>query len=843
MQERPLLIYREGKTTASKDRLSLPVQLTPFIGREQEITAVCELLKRPEIRLLTLIGTGGVGKTRLGLQVATRLSKDFADQVYFISLMETSDPELVIPTTAKTLGLQELGNRPLLEHLKAFLKEKHLLMLLDNFEQVIEAAPTLVDLLGACPGLKILVTSRAILRISGEHTFLVPPLALPNLARLSKKEEILQYPAIILFLERARTIIPEFSLNEENSYIIAEICIHLDGLPLAIELAVPSLKLLSPKMLLQRIHHRFQILTHGMRDAPGRHQTLQNMLEWSYRLLNPREQQLFRSLSIFVGGCTLQAIETIWELTGYPQAKKLVLEGVASLLDKSMLSCSNQETEEPRLHLLRTLREYGLQQLALTGELEQIQWAHARYYLALAEEAEPELKGPQPRLWLERLQREHENLREALCFLIAHGENETSMGTEMALRLGKALERFWMIGGHVKEGHDLLERALKRSWGVPSSIRGHALCILGILARYQGDYHAAEAACEESLAIFRELDDPLGIANSLYRLGYVAWMRGDSGMARTYYEESLAISGREQCRDARSETLYYFAYLAFFQRDARMARLLIEESLDLSRGLGDQYNIATALNLLGWVSLLQGDITAARTLQEESLTASRELGNQRGIAHALSALGEIASLMGDFAQACERYEEGLVLLMRLDDRLTVAIYLEGLARVAVAQGEAIWAVHLLSAAQALRQIMGASMSTPLEKDGRERTLSTLHDLLDEHVFAAAWAEGQAMSPEQVIAARHRSTQVTPPSPVEKAPVMSIPPPHSLHDDLTQRERDVLRLVAQGLTDAQVAERLVISRRTVNFHLTSIYRKLQVSSRSAATRYVLECNLF
>lgn len=792
MQEMPL-ISQKIRATESKDWHSLPVLLTSFVGREQEITTVCTLLRRPEIRLLTLVGPGGVGKTRLSLQVANRLSKDFANQVCFISLMETNNPEFVVPTIAKAFGLQELEGQPILNLLKAFLKEKCLLLLLDNFEQVIEAAPVLVDLLHACAGLKILATSRVVLRISGEHTVSVPPLALPDLAQLPEKEKLLQYSAITLFLERAKTTMPEFSLNEENIRIIAEICIHLDGLPLAIELAVPSLKLLSPRKLLERLHDRFQILTYGMRDVPERQQTLLNTLEWSYRLLNPNEQKLFRFLSVFAGGCTLQAIEATWELTGYLRGNELILEGVASLLDKSMLYRSMQEGEEPRLLLLRTLRDYGWQCLTLTGELEQVQWAHATYYLLLAEEAEPALKGPRPRPWLDRLQREHDNLKEALCFLIVCGEREESKGAEMALRLGKALERFWIIGGHVKEGRDLLEQALKTSQRVSSLIRGKALCIVAILARYQGDFHYAVATCEESLALFRELGDPSGIANSLYRLGYVAWMRGDLNTARKYYEDSLAISGREewreQCRDARSETLYNFALLAFFQKDTSMARLLIEESLDLSRELGDQYNVASALSILGWVLLLQNDVVGARTLQEESLQTCRELGNQRGAAHTLSALGEIAYTMGDFVQARECYEESLALLMWLDDRLMVAIYLEGLARVAVAQDGLVWAVHLLSAAEALRQILGAPM-TPLESAARERIFSMCHNVLDKSTFAAAWAEGQAMSPEQALVAYALSTQVTVSSPSEVQPVAYVDPPHLLHDDLTQRERSI-----------------------------------------------------
>ncbi|HET8842136.1 MAG TPA: tetratricopeptide repeat protein [Ktedonobacteraceae bacterium] len=838
-----LLISPEELANTAKPWPTLPVQLTSFVGREWEIARVCELLMSPDIRLLTLIGTGGVGKTRLGLQVATRLGRDFADGVCFISLMETNDPDMVLPTIAKILGLEDLGSQPILEHLKAFLRQKHLLLLLDNFEQVTDAAPALAKLLEACPGIKILATSRAVLYISGEHTFLVSPLELPDLARLPEQEELLHYPAITLFLERTRSILPDFSLNEENGRTIAAICVHLDGVPLAIELAVPRLRLLSPAMLLERLDHRFEVLTHGMRNMPGRHQTLQNTLEWSYRLLSPREQQLFRTLSVFVGGCTLDAIEKVWEFAGYLQEEESVLEGVSSLLDKSMLYRSNPMMVESRLCLLRTIREYGLQRLAFTGEVEQVQWAHATYYLEIAEETELKLKGPHPRPWLEFLEREHDNLREALCFLIDRAEREENRGSEMALRLGKALERFWIIGGHVKEGREFLERALRKKQGVSPALRGNALCIMSTLARYQGDFHRAIAACEESLTIFRELDDPSGIANSLYRLGYAVWMQGDPAAARKRYEESLAIAQGEQCRNARSEALYCFASLAFFQKDAPLARQLIEESLGLSRALNDQYNIASALSILGWVELIQKNVAAARNLQEESLLAHRELGNQRGTAHTLSALGEIDYIAGNFAQARERYEESLAIILRLDDRWILSVYLEGLARVAAGQDRSVWAVHLLSAADALRQIIGAATTTPLESNARKQALTTLQDLLGEQTFAVAWAEGQMMSPEQAIESPASSPQAVALSALQKSSGKNVFPSHALHDDLTQREKEVLRLVARGLPDVQVAEQLVISRRTVNFHLTSIYRKLEVSSRSAATRYALESHLF
>jgi predicted ATPase/transcriptional regulator with XRE-family HTH domain len=749
-QHSPLFSSREN--TLSEDRFFLPAQLTSFVGRKQEITTICELLRQPEVRLLTLTGTGGVGKTRLGAQIVTYLANDFTAGALVLSLVETSSPDLVVPTIAHKLGLQEIGNQPMFDLLKVFLKEKHLLLLLDNFEQVVEAAPVLTELLGCCPRLKLLVTSRTVLRVSGEYEFFVSPLALPDLAHLPEKEQLTQYPAVALFLERARTVLPNFTMNDNNARVIAEICTHLDGLPLAIELAVPRLKLLSPQTLLVRLDHRLRILTHGAQDAPVRQQTLRNTLEWSYRLLNPLEQRLFCCLSLFVGGCTLEAIEIIWATLEDVQDKGQVLEGVASLLDKSMLQRTVQEGEEPRLLMLRTIREYGLEHLSLEGKLEQTQLAHARYYLTLAEEAEPALKGPHLLPWLERLEQEHDNLREAFCNLIAHGENGISMRTEMALRLGKALERFWIIRGYVKEGRDLLERALKHNSGVSLSIQGNAVHTTTILADLQGDLYSVGIASIENLALFRELGDAVGIARSLSKLGYVAQMQGEYATARTYYEESLVIARREQCKEILNETLFYFASMTLFQGDIGTAHTMIEECLVISRELGDQYSIAATLNIMGWIMLLQGDAQVALTLEEENLAICRMLRSQHGIAHALNALGQITFLAGDLTQAAEYLEESLMIMMRLGDRWMIAFALEGLAGVVVAQGEATWAVYLLSVATVLRTVIGASISS-LEQFARERTLATIHDRLDEQAFASAWAAGQTMSPAQAIAAR------------------------------------------------------------------------------------------
>ncbi|HEY6409115.1 MAG TPA: NB-ARC domain-containing protein, partial [Ktedonobacteraceae bacterium] len=349
---------------------NLPAQLSPLIGREQEVASACALLRKPEVRFLTLTGTGGVGKTHLGLQIATDLVNDFAEGVCFVSLVPISDPDLVIPIIAETLGLRESGDQPVIERLSAFLLEKCLLLFLDNFEQVIHAAPALTELLGRCLFLKVLVTSREVLRVRGEQEFPVLPLALPNLACLPAPEAVSQYAAVALFLQRVRSVQPDFQLTPDNVRTIAAICIHLDGLPLALELAAALLRFLSPQALLARLEHRLQILTQGLRDVHTRQQTLRNTLQWSYDLLNAREQRLFRRLSVFVGGCTLQAIESMCATLDGGTAAVSLLDGVASLIDKSMLQPSRQEGEEPHLAMLETMREYGIECLTASGELE-----------------------------------------------------------------------------------------------------------------------------------------------------------------------------------------------------------------------------------------------------------------------------------------------------------------------------------------------------------------------------------------------------------------------------------------------------------------------------------------
>src|SRR5438067_9139270 len=401
---------------------TLPVSLTKLVGREHEVQSIHALLLRPDVRLLTLTGTAGVGKTRLAFEVARELVHDFADGVHFVSLAPISDPALVIPTIAHSMGLMESGSQPVLELLKISQRDKQRLLALDNFEQVVSAAPQLVDLLTACSKLKLLATSREVLHVRGEQEFAVPPLAVPDLKRLPDLVALSQYEAVALFISRAQAVQPDFQVTATNARTIAEICMRLDGLPLAIELAAARMKLLPPQALLARLDQRLAVLTGASRDVPARQQTLRNTIAWSYNLLDAVEQRLFRRLSVFVGGCTLQAAEALCAALCDEDGAVPVLDGVASLIDKSLLQQVEQEGKEPRLVMLETIREYGLERLAASGEMEATRQAHATYCLQLSEQAELELGGPQQTAWLEQLEREHDNLRAALQWTVEQRE-------------------------------------------------------------------------------------------------------------------------------------------------------------------------------------------------------------------------------------------------------------------------------------------------------------------------------------------------------------------------------------------------------------------------------------
>jgi predicted ATPase/DNA-binding CsgD family transcriptional regulator len=818
--------------------------------------------------LLTLTGLGGVGKTHLALQAASAVGDSFADGVSFVPLAPIRDPHLVIPTIAQTLGLGEVGNRSVFEHLRGFLQDKSHLLLLDNFEQVVAAAPFLVDLITTCPGVKLLVTSRSGLHVRVEHAFPVAPLVLPDVqCKNMPHADIERNPAVSLFLQHVRLHQPTYSLTEANARSIAEICVRLEGLPLSIELAAARIRLLSPDKLLVRLKHRLDILTGGARDLTERQQSLRNTLRWSYDLLSPEEQQLFRRLAVFSGGCTLEAAEAVISAVGHLQTS--VLDGLTTLLDHHLLQQLEGGESEPRLVMLETIREFALECLITHGEAEVTRRAHADYYRLLADEADWASELSQRLVW-----QELDNLRAAFTWLLEREE------AEAALQLSNALCPFWELRSCLSEGREWLERALAASSRASAATQAKTLTSAGILAYFQGDYASTETYCERSMALFRELGDIRSSASTLTTLAMMERSRGRYVEAHRLLEVSLAIYREWKDDEGITLSLILLASVLSYQGHYVRAQALIEEGLSKASELGNHDVLCDALNIAAAVAFLQGHFTTARSYLEEGLTFHRagenrrgraydlsflgylslfseqdhkaaqamveealalfeEVGDRRGISKAHYRLGSIAFDRGDYTAAHTFYEQSLAILWEVEDTWSLAACLERVAEAAVAQGEPAWALRLCGAAEVLRETIEAPVP-PIERTDYDYALAAARTLLGQEVFSATWEEGRTMTPPQAYAARGpaRPAQLvhTMPKPTLKGQPSSYPA------GLTAREVSVLRLVAEGMTDAQVAQRLMLSPRTISTHLRSIYNKLCVNSRTAATRFAIEHHL-
>lgn len=755
---------------------NLPRQATAFIGREKEVEEVCALFRRPDVALLTLTGPGGTGKTRLGLQAAAELIDDFPDGVWFVDLAPLTDADLVIPAITGVLGIKESASSSLVDTLSDYLRDKRMLLVLDNFEHVIAASPQVSQLLAICPYLKVLVTSRLPLRVSGEHEYPVLPLTLPDPRHLPSLKQMTQYEAVRLFIERAVAIRPDFQVTNENAPAIAEICARLDGLPLAIELAAARIRLFPPQALLNRLSSRLALLTGGGKDLPARQQTLRGTIEWSYDLLEEGEKQLFHRMSVFQGGRTFEDLEAVCNFDGKLSVD--LLEGIEGLVSKSLVQQREDDRGEALFGMLETIQEYAREKLAESGEDEELRRQHLVYYVKVAEEIGPRLMGEWQRQCLQRLDEEYANIRAAMQWARRAGaregeRNDERDDAEQGLRLAAAIGRFWLALGKYHEGREELEGALSSVPG-PDNIdevakeasaartqdkelaqsKGRAFYAVAWITHNQGDLAAAQVNFENALQMARYSGDRMLIAECLSDLAMLASMAGDYATERSLQEQSLAVLREIGDKAAVAASLRNLGHTAELHENFTSASSLYEQSLEAAREVGNLSMVAAALGDLGSIAYEQGDYASARSFQDQSLAILRETGNTTEIAYRLYYLGLATDAQGDQDLAISLYKESLAMHREADDRLGICMCLAGLSdwagmREGLSNEQRERAVGLLGAATVQYEAIGYVLR-PSQRVRYVQGLSSAKAQLGDTAFEKAWRKGQSMSMEQAI---------------------------------------------------------------------------------------------